>query len=293
MVNKDIIDMILNNSSSAIHIECSEEEAKELEWNINVNTKLILSYNEGLYGFFTIKEYLEFFKDINGTSVDITNIIDRFDLKHLSNTLIRDLDTSIKRKVLISRIFVSDASCIIINNPLKDVDNETAKFITSILEEISDSKKVITTSNSFRQVCLMSGSLYHFKKGQLVPIYESLKAITENDVKDTLVTKYKGIDYLISINDIYYAESIESVCHIFVENSLIPTQYTLNQLETKLENYNFFRSHRSYIVNLSKVVEIQQWTRNAYVLILDYNKELEIPLSKRRYNDLKSKLRSK
>ena len=63
---------------------------------------------------------------------------------------------------------------------------------------------------------------------------------------------------------------------------------TLEELESKLKRFGFYRSHRSYLVNMQKVVEIVKWTRNSYSLKLNGMEDVRIPLSKGRIDDMKN-----
>lgn len=58
--------------------------------------------------------------------------------------------------------------------------------------------------------------------------------------------------YLVKLNDIIYIEKVISKSFIYTVNEIIETYYTLEDLEKYLPS-NFFRSHRSYIVNINKI----------------------------------------
>ncbi len=64
------------------------------------------------------------------------------------------------------------------------------------------------------------------------------------------------------------------------------TQYTLNQLGDKLEDHNFFRSHKSYLVNLDKIYKIVPWFNSTFVLRIEGWKE-EVPVSRHYCKDFK------
>jgi ABC-2 type transport system ATP-binding protein len=62
----------------------------------------------------------------------------------------------------------------------------------------------------------------------------------------------------------------------------------IGPLARQLEPLGFFRSHRAYLVNLEHVRSVIPWTRNAYSLALEGNKE--VPLSKHRLGALREVL---
>lgn len=290
------IQTLINNDQSAIHIEADAKLACLIYDAIETDKKMLISKDDGLYSFYTVKQYLQFIADINMVKSDIEAVIETFELEQFRDIKIKNLDDAIKQRIRISTLMLIQAECVVIEEPLNHLDRKGAQLVIGFLESFADTHKLITSSQSFRNVCLMSGNLYHHKEDALVPIYESLDVPNTNNVstnhKATLLIKSQSVEYLIDIEDIYYIESIDSKANIYVRNSLVPCHYTMDELEAILEEHGFFRSHRSYIVNMLKVSTVEQWTRNSYVITLQGQKELEVPLSKRRYQDFKALLHS-
>ena len=56
--------------------------------------------------------------------------------------------------------------------------------------------------------------------------------------------------------------------HVAARGELFKTELTLQDLETRLYTRNFFRCHRSYVVNLDRIVEITPWFNGGYNLKL-------------------------
>ncbi|MDU4962141.1 MAG: LytTR family DNA-binding domain-containing protein [Sporomusaceae bacterium] len=54
----------------------------------------------------------------------------------------------------------------------------------------------------------------------------------------------------------------------------------LKQIQQRLERSGFLRTHKSYLVNISKVREIVPWFNNTYVLVLDGCPVEDIPVAK-------------
>ncbi|SHI82296.1 two component transcriptional regulator, LytTR family [Dethiosulfatibacter aminovorans DSM 17477] len=55
--------------------------------------------------------------------------------------------------------------------------------------------------------------------------------------------------------------------------------YKISELEDKLDDEIFFKSHRSYIVNVEKIKEIEMWFNNTYMLTIEGMDE-KIPVSR-------------
>ncbi|WP_240613564.1 LytTR family DNA-binding domain-containing protein [Pueribacillus theae] len=108
---------------------------------------------------------------------------------------------------------------------------------------------------------------------------------------EKIPVKFDDKIILLDPTEIDFIESSEGVSNVHVKGEVFPCSYTLNQLFDRLYPFGFFRSHRSYIVNLQKVREVITWTRNSYSLILDDSKKSSVPLSKGKLNELKEIIR--
>jgi two-component system response regulator LytT len=61
-------------------------------------------------------------------------------------------------------------------------------------------------------------------------------------------------------------------------------------LEEKLHSHSFFRTHKSYLVNLQYVSELEPWFNGAYNLILKGPKKVRVPVSRTAAKDLLKRL---
>lgn len=75
---------------------------------------------------------------------------------------------------------------------------------------------------------------------------------------DRIFVRYKGKMTKILLQDILYAEAARSYCKIYTEETEYLMSMALGKLEVKLAANNFFRVHRSYIVNLHKIDTISE-----------------------------------
>ncbi len=66
--------------------------------------------------------------------------------------------------------------------------------------------------------------------------------------------------------------------------------HTINQLEQKLARRNFFRIHRSTLVNLDWVLEMNAWFAGGVLLRLKDEKRTELPVARDRVRALKDRL---
>lgn len=84
-----------------------------------------------------------------------------------------------------------------------------------------------------------------------------------------------------------FREERETV--VCTKSSQYTSKATLKELEHKLEGYSFFRTHKSYLVNLNAVTELIPWFNGAYQLKVTGRKE-EIPISRNYVKELRERL---
>lgn len=82
---------------------------------------------------------------------------------------------------------------------------------------------------------------------------------------------------LLDLDDIYYFSIEEDKTTVKTNNNKFETKFTLNELE---EMTNFLRTHRSFLVNPSKVKEIHPWFNGTYKLIMKDSDKSEVPVSR-------------
>ena len=92
--------------------------------------------------------------------------------------------------------------------------------------------------------------------------------------------------FLVHPQDILYCTVLNKEVFVLTKEATFTTQYTLNQLGSKLINHNFFRSHKSYLVNLDKIYKIVPWFNSTFVLKIEDWKE-EVPVSRHYVKDFK------
>jgi len=81
------------------------------------------------------------------------------------------------------------------------------------------------------------------------------------------------------VNDIYYAEASEKVTLVYTKSEEYMMPMSISDFHNKLPQDTFFRCHRSYTVNLSKIHEIVPWFNHTYLVRLKDIKA-EIPVSR-------------
>ncbi|PPC64671.1 DNA-binding response regulator [Pantoea sp. ICBG 1758] len=81
------------------------------------------------------------------------------------------------------------------------------------------------------------------------------------------------------INDIYYVEAHEKLTFVYTRREAYVMSVAISEFCSRLPEALFFRCHRSYCVNLSKIREIEPWFNNTYLVKLR-DLEAQVPVSR-------------
>lgn len=118
---------------------------------------------------------------------------------------------------------------------------------------------------------------------------ELLNKLNQNKVDFNKVPcEFKGKIVLISIDDIYFCYIEGNKTYIKTKDISYFSNYTLHEIEKKT---NFFRAHRSYLVNMDKVKELFSWFNGTYKLVMNDNEKSEVPISRSNVKDFKDLLK--
>ena len=114
---------------------------------------------------------------------------------------------------------------------------------------------------------------------------EKTTAIKNNNLKKITVNIGERL-YVISLNDIDYIEASEKETLIFSNQKKYVSKIKISKWEEMLKENNFYRCHRSFIVNLDKITEIEQWFNSSWILKIK-NYTTAIPVSRNNIKELK------
>lgn len=97
-----------------------------------------------------------------------------------------------------------------------------------------------------------------------------------------------GKTVLIPKDDILYSQAHGDYTYVFTIDNRYLCDYTLSELEVKLSGSSFFRTHRSFIVNLNRVDQISTMPGGNFILHIKNGKSAEVPVSRRQAKKLKT-----
>lgn len=116
--------------------------------------------------------------------------------------------------------------------------------------------------------------------------------VAQRDVKKLGKLLLDDGDKLVVItpHTIHYAIRAERHVEIYTPDGVHIFRGTLTDLEQRLDGWPFYRTHRSYLVNLNLVREITPWFNGAYTITLNDKNGTKIPVSRSSARDLFAQL---
>lgn len=178
---------------------------------------------------------------------------------------------------------------------------ECAKVLTDI-----DPKTIIIFATAHAEYMSEAFQLYAFdylvkpfKIERVMQTLDRIKTLNKpnyNDGIDKIIKHEKGLDKLmiknkdgisfIDTKEIVLVQREESSTVIYTKTDSFTTSISLSDIEEKLDNSQFFRSHKSYIINLSLITKIYPYGRWTYVVKLK-NTEKDALLTHEKYEEIK------
>jgi len=122
---------------------------------------------------------------------------------------------------------------------------------------------------------------------------KNIQSLLENttkqpDERNRIVVKNGSDIRIVPMADVMYIEAYDDYVKIFTKDTYYLKKKTMNYYEQVLDSTHFFRTHRSFIINLQELTKIEPLEKNTYVVLLKNGKK--IPLSRTGYSKLKETL---
>lgn len=139
-----------------------------------------------------------------------------------------------------------------------------------ILKPIDENRVIQTVNRLLEEKKLSAEKTFH--------LLEKFNSIHRLAIKSGTEIEF------INMDEILFLERNNKKVTIYCENSILDTYESLNSLENKLNNH-FFRSHKSYIINIELIEKISSWNKNIYQIFFK-NSSKQAQLSRRKSNAL-------
>ncbi len=117
---------------------------------------------------------------------------------------------------------------------------------------------------------------------------------SEESVANSSVCQYNKITLwagnkmvVVEMNQILFVEACERESKVFInDNKVLMSKLAISKFEQILPKENFFKSHRSYIVNVEYIKEIIPWSNSTYMLRIGKSKR-NIPVSRNKLKEFR------
>ncbi|WCK54474.1 LytTR family DNA-binding domain-containing protein [Aneurinibacillus sp. Ricciae_BoGa-3] len=110
------------------------------------------------------------------------------------------------------------------------------------------------------------------------------------DYKPRLAIEIDSDIKYLSPEEIVYIDKEGRKVRVHTEKEQFDAQYTLQELEGKLKPFSFFRTHKSYLVNLKFIKELHPWFNGSYNVYMNDAHKSIVPVSRNYVKDLRSRL---
>ena len=195
------------------------------------------------------------------------------------------------------------------------LDIQMPKITGFEMIELLDFKPQIIFTTAYDQYALKAFELNAvdyllkpFSKDRMIAAIDKVKHRIQNEEKidekleelsnfrpgeqfiDRIVVKDRSKIHIITVDQIRYIESLDDYVMIYTHDGRHIKQKTMKFFETNLDPKNFIRIHRSYIVQVDNIAEIQQYEKESYIVILKDAAKTKLKVSKTGYKRIKEVL---
>ena len=195
-----------------------------------------------------------------------------------------------------ARMSLFEPEVVFCERPLGDITPDARGLVQAWLGQVVESGGVVITAGEpLREALLMPGAAFYeedgrFSEAQTDDGEEDPAEYAGDEVRVFKVPAKSGdATLLFDPREVDFVESANRANFVSVRGELYPVQMTLDELESELERYGFFRCHRSYIVNVQKVAKVERFTRNSFNLTLADAAQTQIPLAKGRADEMRER----
>lgn len=107
-----------------------------------------------------------------------------------------------------------------------------------------------------------------------------------------LLLKSQGKLLLVDAADMVFASIEDGLITVFTRESEGQSNYrTIEELHAAVAGDEFWRSHRSYLVNINHIKEVVPWFKSSYMLRMNDKKQSEVPVSRAQTKRLRELLK--
>lgn len=200
------------------------------------------------------------------------------------------LPEGLARRLALGRAILHRPRALVLEDPFVGCDEASVAVIRRVIEgQAAGGAAVLILAEGPLHLADLCDRFYALSRGLLSALPDEAPA---ESAQIPFKVPVRAEDKIVLVNpaEILYAVARESRTYLQTSEALLPSQFTLTELEERLSRSGFFRAHRAYLVNLQHVREVIPYTRDSFTLRLDDPAGTQIPLSKSAAADLRALL---
>jgi len=299
--NQGVFNLNFNiNRGEVIKIKCNYKERETIlnliygiekptngEISYSENIKLKIAFPSGYDKNLKVIEILKFYANMSNNNVQFDKIVENFGLNGVIDIKKSKLDKFENLLLGISVAYIQKANIIVINEPEYAKGFNENKVLNRIIKLlINENIGVLILYTSNLEIADKCDKSYYLSEDGMQEIGNINKEKVIYNLEKIPVKKEDKI-LLFNPSEIDFIEALNNKTSININGEVYICNFTMNYLEERLHKFGFFRSHRSFLINLQKIKEIIVWSKNSYSLILENKTYNEIPISKAKLDQLK------
>jgi ABC-2 type transport system ATP-binding protein len=200
------------------------------------------------------------------------------------------LPSGLMRRLAFGITLLHQPEVLLLAEPFARCDQASISLLSNLMQQLAqDGATLLILADDAAHLPPLCDTIYTLSQGRIVDSYTP-QTEQATDLPFKIPVRMEGKVVLVNPGDILYVAVERSRTLLQTIEGILPTQFTLTELEERLARSGFFRAHRGYLVNLQHVKEVIPYTRNSFSLILDDEAETEIPLSKSAARELRELL---
>ncbi len=258
----------------------------------------VLFEEDLLYERHSVQGNLKFHCQMHGQPTSrIGDILTRIGLSDQAQKAVNKLTPAAQRRLAFARLLVGQHRLWLLDEPIARTDLDTQELFARLIKQAAaDGAAILLTDEDLNWAGKCCTRVVELGDGRVTNTYALEGA---NDKETSAPERFSPFKVparkedrilLYDPSDILYATSRDGKTYLRTDSEEAVTNFTLQELETRLTGRGFFKAHRAYLVNFQHIKAVIQFTRNSYSLQLDDKQQTMIPLSKQSEKDLQELL---
>lgn len=241
----------------------------------------VLFSEDNLYGRMSAEGNLKFYARLRRLpKKQVEEVLTRVGLVDHAKVRVDQLPSSLKRRLAFGRAILHQPRVLILEESLSKCDEASVALLGGLIRQLaSEEAAVLNLVEDPTNYEDYSDRVYRMERGKLRRAHEPADE-TGSTFPFMIPSKQEGKVDLVDPADILCVVAQHDRAYLQTAEALLPTHFTLAELEKRLSRSGFFRAHRSYLVNLQHVKEVIPFTRNSFSLRLKDAEGTLIPLSR-------------